>query len=110
REAFLYPTSRTFTRRAPMSLRSAVEQVMDTKLKAISHPVQGYIPVGGMNLTHWTCTVRVPNQHGGTHPTKGKTGHYHEYKDVPLPYTMGGVIEALGALVIHQNRGVTVGF
>lgn len=88
--------------------RDAVHEIVQTGLRSITHPVQGYIPAGGINKDLNLCTVRIPNPHGGVHPTSH--GNYIEFKGVPLPFFYTGFIGGLVDLVQRGDRGVVVGF
>lgn len=88
--------------------RNAVHEIVNTGLRSLSHPVQGYIPAGMVDKETNTCTVRVPNQHGGVHPNAD--GNYIELKAVPLPFFYRGIIGGIADLVQRGDRGVIVGF
>ena len=89
--------------------RDAVHEIVANGLKGLSHPIQGYIPEGGVDVANSLCTVRVPNPHGGINPNNSNTGNYLELKGVPLPFFVGIFIAWEHALKLG-DRGVLVGF
>lgn len=81
-------------------------------LKSVTHPVQGYVPRGGISGNdlkpwRWKATeVRIPNPHGGL-----DQGQAHlTLSDVPLPRTLEGAFQALAGMVQQQDVGVLIGF
>jgi hypothetical protein len=89
--------------------RQAVHEMVTDGLRSLSHPVQGYIPSpNGIDKNTNTCTVRIPNPHGGVHPTND--GNYIELKAVPLPFFFKGFLGGILDLVSKGDRGVIVGF
>lgn len=78
--------------------RDAVQQVVSNQVKGVAQTCQGYIVAGTMDKNTHTCTVRVPNQHGGIHPAPYENGNaptYLEHTSIPYPQSPKGVIESL---------------
>ncbi len=90
--------------------RRIVEESVQ-RLSVQYHPVQGFIPRGGIDFSAWTCTVRVPDQHQGMvgNAVPGG-GSFLEYHHVPLPRQWDGLIHSPSAKVLDQECGVLVGF
>jgi hypothetical protein len=94
--------------------KEAVQQMVQEGLRSFTHPVQGYIPDGGVDEANNICTVRIPNPHGGIHPGEDGGGNYIELRAVPLPFyfkgIIGGILDLFQGGVGGQGRGVMVGF
>lgn len=101
-----------------MSFRNAIHEIVDSKLRMKTDPVQGYIPSEplpdgskAINESTNTCIVRIPNPHGGMHPGDNNSGSYIELRDVALPFYFKGLIGGLLSLLTGGgDRGVLVGF
>jgi hypothetical protein len=90
--------------------KRAVEEAFRNLIQDF-HPVQGYIPRGGVNFEEWTCTVRVPDQHMGSAGGLSATGGTHlEYEKVPLPRQPDGLIHSPVAKISERDCGVLIGF
>ncbi|HYT42921.1 MAG TPA: hypothetical protein VEP90_11275, partial [Methylomirabilota bacterium] len=98
--------------------RELVHSIIDSKLRMKTDPVQGYIPsekladnTSAINEKSNTCTVRIPNPHGGMHTGGNSAGAYIELKNVALPFYFKGFIGGLLSLLTGGgDRGVVVGF
>jgi hypothetical protein len=90
--------------------REAVHELVRDGLRTLSHPVQGYIPKGGIDKETNLCTVRIPNPHGGVHPSSSQEGNYIELKAIPVPFFYKGFLGGILDLVQQEDRGVIVGF
>jgi hypothetical protein len=95
-----------------MSFRDTIQAEVAAGLRGISHAVQGLIPADGIDFKNWTCTVRIPNPHGGVHPGRDQTGQPNSIllKDVALPPSPGGLISAALQKVSGHDRACIVGF
>jgi hypothetical protein len=78
--------------------RDAVREVVSSSMKGVAQTCQGYIVAGTMDKNTHTCTIRVPNQHGGIHPAPYESGNaptYLEHTGIPYPQSPKGFIESL---------------
>lgn len=94
-------------------LKNVITGMIAGEMRKISHPCQGRIPAGGIDYKNWTCTIHIPNPHGGIHPakdTKGAADRQLVFHHVPLPKSPGGFIQAILQTVLNKDRAVTVGF
>lgn len=93
------------------SYRETIEDIVRQGLKSQTHPVQGYVPKGGITgatFARWQAgEVRVPNPHGGSDP--GQPG-YISYFNIPLPRGLNGFFDAFVEMVAQREVGVLVGF
>lgn len=89
--------------------KKAVQELVRQETRGTTHSVMGYIPKG-TEPDHWTTTVRIPHPHGGIHPTGEESTRCLEFKNVPMPYTITGVIVAIKDMFWQVDRQVSVGF
>lgn len=93
------------------ALKRAVMDLVSDGIKSFTHPIQGYIPVGGADHQNNVCTVRIPNPHAGMQSSNGgEGGSYIELKNVPLPMFSKGFLGAILDLFQRGPRGVVIGF
>jgi hypothetical protein len=94
--------------------KEAVQQMVQEGMRSVTHPVQGYIPEGGVDEANNICSVRIPNPHGGIHPGEDGGGNYIELRAVPLPFyfkgIIGGILDLFQGGAGSEGRGVMVGF
>lgn len=88
----------------------AIDARIQAGLREMTQMVHGVVPQGSINRESWTATVRIPNPHGGIHPSTNGEPQYIELQDVPLPRGPAGIITALSDLVSSVDRGCLVGF